>query len=116
MLVREALRTCPIAADVLIAYDGEQALRMLTELQFKPDFIVMDLSLPKFSGLVLLERFRELGGEPVIVFSASVNEADQARAMELGAREYVTKPPVFNDFVAAVHGMVERWATRAQSA
>jgi hypothetical protein len=46
LLIREAIRTSPIPADVMIAYDGAQALRLLGEFQFKPDFILLDLSLP----------------------------------------------------------------------
>jgi CheY-like chemotaxis protein len=44
LLIREAIRTSPIPADVMIAYDGAQALRLLGEFQFKPDFILLDLS------------------------------------------------------------------------
>ena len=51
LMVREAIRTSPTKADVVIAYDGEQALRFLTEFKFKPDLIILDLNVPKFNGL-----------------------------------------------------------------
>lgn len=49
MMIREALRGSPIAADVTIAYDGEQALRLL-EVGPKSDFVILDLSIPKGMG------------------------------------------------------------------
>jgi CheY-like chemotaxis protein len=47
LLIREALRSCPIPADVTIAYDGEEGLRMLTQEGRKFDFVILDLQLPK---------------------------------------------------------------------
>lgn len=51
LLVREDMGRSPIAADLTISYDGEQALKFLPELSFKPDFILLDLKLPTFDGL-----------------------------------------------------------------
>ncbi|MCU1336583.1 MAG: rcp1 3 [Bryobacterales bacterium] len=116
MLVREALRTCSIPADVMIAYDGEQGLRLLTELNFQPDFILLDLNLPKFSGLQLLERYHAQEGPPLIVLSGSNNPSDKERALELGARDYVQKPMTWPDFIQAVHDIVRRWAGRPRPA
>jgi two-component system response regulator len=110
MLVREALRSCSLPADVVIAYDGDEGLRLLTESKLKPDFVLLDLNLPKYSGLELLERCRAEEGAPVIVLSGSQNPGDRERALELGAREYVQKPLDFNSFMRAVHGIVMRWA------
>jgi len=110
LLVREALRSCSIPADVMIAYDGEQGLRMLTELNLKPDFILLDLNLPKFSGLQLLQRYNTQQGAPVIVLSGADNRGDGERALELGAREYVQKPMDFRKFIQTVHEIVGRWA------
>jgi DNA-binding response OmpR family regulator len=110
MLVREALRSCSTPADVVIAYDGDQGLRLLTETNFKPDFILLDLNLPKFSGLQLLESYNAQEGPPVIVLSGAGNPGDRERVLELGAREYVQKPLDFRGFTQIVHGIVGRWA------
>jgi two-component system, response regulator len=110
LLFREGLRRCDIPADVLIAHDGEQAMRLLNDLSFRPDFIVLDLNLPKCSGMELLERFRDTAGSPVIVLTSSTNPDDQDRAMALGALEYVIKPVGFGPFTSAVGGILERWA------
>lgn len=109
MLVREAVRTSNAKADILIAYDGEQALRMLSEFQFRPDFIILDLNLPKFSGLQILERYRAHEGPPVVVFTSSVNKVERERAFELGVREYLVKPSDLDEFMDTIRGAIERW-------
>jgi DNA-binding response OmpR family regulator len=115
MLVREALRSCPMAADVVIAYDGEQALRVLAELKVKPDFVLLDLNIPKFDGYVVLEEYRTQGGPPVIVLTASDRKEDKQRAMALGARDYVVKPRGLYEFMGAVQTILERWPGEASS-
>src|SRR5215467_15552753 len=84
LLIREAIRTSPAKADVLIAYDGEQALRMLNESGVRPDFIVLDLSIPRFDGFEVLRRYRADQGHPVAVFTASSNADEERKARELG--------------------------------
>ena len=115
MLVREALRSCPTPADVIIAYDGEQALKFLDELEFQPDFVLLDLNLPKFDGYTVLEKYRERGGPPLVVFTSSEDEGSKQRAMALGAQDYVVKPLIFREFMGTVQGIVERWAGGALS-
>jgi CheY-like chemotaxis protein len=110
LLFRESLKQSPLPADVLIAHDGEQALRMLDELAFTPDFIVLDLNLPKFSGLEMLERFRGRLGCPVVVLTSSFNPRDREKALELGAREFLTKPSTFGETVDLVCSLVVRLA------
>lgn len=109
MLVREAIRRSSVQADVLIAYDGEQALRILDELQFAPDFILLDLNVPKFDGLTLLERHRDRFGAPVIVLTGSENPEDKRRALELGVHDYVVKPVGFDPFLSRVQELIERF-------
>ncbi|HEY2843606.1 MAG TPA: response regulator [Bryobacteraceae bacterium] len=116
MLVREALRWSPIPADVIIAYDGEQALKILDEFGLKSDFIILDLSIPKFDGHAILERIKSSQGPPIVVFTSSSNSEDRRRAFENGASDYVIKPASFKAFMSAVQGIVERWAKPAGSA
>src|SRR5262249_25679741 len=87
---------------------GEQAIRILDELRFRPDFIILDLNLPKFSGLELLERYRGGLDCPVVVFTSSQKPDDRERALELGALEYVTKPLGFNPTTKLVGELLER--------
>jgi DNA-binding response OmpR family regulator len=93
----------------MIAYDGENAAQILAESNFKPDFVLLDLNLPKFSGLQLLERFNGDDPIPFIVLTSSVNPQDRERALALGAIEYVVKPANFEEFMQTVCGILERW-------
>jgi len=63
----------------------------------------------EFGGVELLKRCkpREI---PVVIFSGSVNPADEARAMTLGANEFVIKPIQLEDYVEAVWRIIGKWA------
>jgi len=112
LLVREAVRLSAVDADVLIAYDGEQAERFLLN---DPSLIILDLNVPKFSGFQILERHRVQQRAPVVVLTCSDNPADEKRALELGANEYVVKPARHDAFISSVRSMIERWIGRASS-
>jgi DNA-binding response OmpR family regulator len=109
LLIREALRTSPVAADVTIAYDGEEALKLLSGLDFKPAFILLDLNVPQCDGFTILKQYWTEDGPPVIVFTGSQNPADRERALDLGAQDYVNKPMGKRPFVEAIHQILERW-------
>ena len=108
LLIREALRRCSIPADVTIAYDGEQALAALAN--FHPDLIVLDLNLPKLSGIDVLKSFKNNSNIPIAVFSGSDNPADRKQVLDLGANEYLTKPPDFDGYMRAISDiLMRRW-------
>jgi CheY-like chemotaxis protein len=84
--------------------DGEQALNYLSgQLQYSdrgsyplPVTIFLDLKLPYFSGFQILEHIRSnpsLASIPVFVLTSSSEERDRQRALELGAKAYLVKPP-----------------------
>ena len=116
LLVREAIRTSSINADVIIAYDGEQALRFLKEFKIKPDLLVLDLNVPKFDGFQILEQYQSCDGGPVMVLTGSTNPDDQKRALEFGVQEYIIKPPSFQGFITTVQEAIARLADNRGSA
>jgi len=77
-----------IAADLMIVYDGEQALKLL---RVKVDFIILDLAMPKFDGFMVLQNYR----------SSPSLAASGKKALALGATDFVTKPMRFQSYVAA---------------
>ena len=116
LLVREAVRHSSVKADVMIAYDGEQALRLLNEFHFQPDFIILDLNIPKFNGLQILERYRAREGPPVVVLTSSINPHERDRAFELGVKEYLTKSIDMDEYMRTVQDAIERWMPSGETA
>src|SRR5712675_1470735 len=92
LLVGQALADCPTPVHLHIARDGEQALQFLEQPDFKPDLIILDLNIPKMSGYAVLALYPLKKKTPVVVFSASENDADVSRSLSLGAREFIHKP------------------------
>jgi CheY-like chemotaxis protein len=113
MLVREAVRTSPVTADLMIAYDGEQAFQVLTEFCFKPDFIFMDLTVPKLNGFEFLDHFHANQGPPVIVLTGSGDPANRQRAIDAGAKDYLVKPTDLDEFLNVVNKALVRWGKQA---
>jgi CheY-like chemotaxis protein len=109
LLTGQALADCSPPVELTIARDGEQALRMLSERNYKPDLIILDLNIPKIPGHVVLERY-PTKTTPVVVFSAYWNDVDLDRAFALGVREYIHKPSDLDAFKTVVCGMVQKWA------
>jgi DNA-binding response OmpR family regulator len=109
VLIRQILADASVPVNLHIVRDGEQALTMLSDADFQPALIILDLNIPRISGSVLLERWKA-EKVPVVVFSSSLSDAERARVMALGAREFVQKPTDVEAFSAAVCGIIERWA------
>jgi CheY-like chemotaxis protein len=108
LLTRQALADCSIPVKLTVAHDGEQALAMLSQRDYEPDLIILDLNLPKIPGHVLLQRYHA-NKVPIVVFSAYWNDVDLDRAFALGVREYVHKPNDLDVFRTAVCDMVRKW-------
>ena len=98
------------AIDLHRAIDGEQALAFVRknhpyEEAPRPDLIILDLNLPKTSGMEVLtelKRDESLRPIPVIMFSSSRREGDEVSSLKLGAQEYLTKPSSLEGFVETV--------------
>ncbi len=109
LLIEQALVECSTPVHLRIARDGEQALQILGEPGFTPDLVILDLNIPRISGYAVLASY-QLHETPVVVFSASQNEADIDRVLSLGAKDFVRKPLNRDDYKTAVTSIVQRWA------
>jgi CheY-like chemotaxis protein len=111
LLIGQALQECQIPVHLHIARDGQQALQMLVEPDFRLHLIILDLNIHKISGHALLSLYHPKK-TPVVVFTASENEADVGRAFSLGAKEFIHKPMDLDDYKATVCSMVQKFALR----
>jgi CheY-like chemotaxis protein len=114
LLIQQVLANCPVAFKLHVARDGEQALTMLADPHRKLDLVILDLNLPRITGLGVLERYYPKD-VPVVVFSVSWRHTDEHFAMALGASEYVRKPTDLQAYSAAVCGIIEKWVGRKQT-
>ena len=92
--------------EVLIAYDGEEALARVEADD--PDLIILDLMLPKIDGLEVAKRVRVKHSTPIIMVTAKDSELDKVLGLELGADDYVTKPFSNRELVARVKANLRR--------
>lgn len=71
-------------------FNGEEALEIAYENSY--DLIILDLMLPKLSGLEFIKEYRKEFNTPVIMLTAKITEQDIIQGLDLGADDYVTKP------------------------
>ena len=93
--------------DVEMAGDGEEGLRLATRGDH--DLIILDVMLPKKSGLDVCRELRANGSRtPVIMLTARGQEIDKIVGLKLGADDYVTKPFSFIELLARVEAVLRR--------
>jgi len=94
--------------------DGETALERVIE--GRPDLVLLDITLPKHSGLWVLEQLRQRENYvPVIVLSARQDESDKVAALSVGADDYITKPFALAELFARVAAVLRRSRLAAAS-
>lgn len=106
-MVSERLQQERIAT--LIAHDLFEAFRIVTTRHV--DAIILDLHMPKGNGDELVRQMKELkrtSSIPVIVLTGSAAEDDAARLLDLGADEFMRKPPDFAQLIGRLQGLIER--------
>jgi DNA-binding response OmpR family regulator len=97
--------------EVITAADGEEALLLATTRL--PDLVVLDMMMPKATGLEVTRSMREQSTTkdiPIILLTARAQEADVARGFDAGADDYVKKPFSPQDLQARVQALLERSA------
>jgi len=93
--------------EVKMAHDGAAGLQLATEGSF--DLVILDVMLPKLSGLDICKRVRRNGGSvPIIMLTARGQEIDKVLGLKVGADDYVTKPFSFLELMARVEAVMRR--------
>lgn len=98
---------------VTIARDGQEAIDKFEAGKF--DAILLDLMLPKVSGLDVCRTIRSKSDVPIIIVSAKSEEVDMVLMLELGADDYVTKPYRLRELVARIRAVLRRRETYTPS-
>lgn len=118
-LTREALKEAKVRNDLYVVEDGIEAIAFLRrEGKYKdspkPDLILLDLNLPKKSGLEVLTEIKaddKLKRIPVVVLTVSKDEEDIVKSYNLHANCFITKPVDLNQFLSVVKSIEDFWLT-----
>ncbi len=95
------------------ARNGEEALNILKDREANPDIIILDLNMPKVSGIEFLKIIKEDNARkniPTIILTTSSNHSDIKQCYQMGIAGYVLKPLKHDDYMASTTKLVEYWS------
>jgi two-component system, chemotaxis family, response regulator Rcp1 len=116
-LIREAFRSLHIAPNLHVASDGVDAIDYLRNAasrgsSARPDLIILDLSLPRKSGLEVLAEVKatpEIRQIPVVILSSSSADSDVQRSYDLHANSYIVKPADLSQVMTVIKAVSDFW-------
>jgi CheY-like chemotaxis protein len=126
-LTLRALKKHKIGNPVVVARDGAEALDYLfgrgayaeRDVRVLPQVVLLDLNLPKLSGIEVLRAIRADDRTkvlPVVILTSSMEDSDLASGYASGANSYIVKPVDFNQFAEAVRQLGLYWLVLNQTA
>ncbi len=92
--------------EVDTAYDGEEAINKAREKEY--DIILLDIMLPKYTGLEVCQMIREFSDVPIIMLTAKGEDMDKILGLEYGADDYITKPFNILEVKARIKAILRR--------
>jgi CheY-like chemotaxis protein len=98
-----ALHEADASVNCRMASDGKEALKILSDKSYLPDYIFLDLNMPQMNGKECLKEIRKrdhLNQIPVVIFTTSSAEREIAETRRLGANFFITKPPLVSVLAA----------------
>jgi two-component system, chemotaxis family, response regulator Rcp1 len=121
-LTKEAFRTSTKDVDLHVAMDGVEAMAFLRREGIhidapRPDFILLDLNLPKMDGREVLAHIKDDDGLktiPTLILTTSDAEEDVSASYALQANCYLTKPVQFDNFESLVRSVSDFWLTAVE--
>jgi DNA-binding response OmpR family regulator len=106
VLVRESLNEHGVRGELILISDGETAIRFIESFDTDgtncPDLVILDLNLPKASGLAVLRSMRrsvKCKDAPVVILSSSEVQTEKDEATRLGANRFIRKPMHLEEFM-----------------
>ena len=98
---------------IIIANNGEEALKVLNVDNFLPDIILLDLNMPKMNGiefLSILKSDENLRHIPAIILTTSKNQKDLLECYKIGIAGYVLKPLKYEDYILKIQNLLDYWS------
>jgi len=91
---------------IIQAYDGAAALERWAEEA--PDFVILDINLPKIDGFTVCQRIRKEADTPIIMLTVRSEDGDVVHGLEIGADDYISKPFSPRQLVARTQAVLRR--------
>lgn len=114
MTMKRAFKDLKIPNPLNVVRNGEEAISFLgNENNPKPSIILLDLNMPKMTGLELLKKIKDndmLKAIPVIIFTTSNQEKDKVESFKLGIGGYMVKPIDYAQFVEKIKTIHLYWS------
>ncbi len=114
MKLQRTVSKLQLKHNIIEAKNGEQALEVLKNTTKLPDIILLDLNMPRMSGIEFLEilkaddKYKYL---PTIILTTSENRADLLECYRIGIAGYVIKPLKYEDYETKLKSVFEYWET-----
>lgn len=119
-LILRALAKNHVHNEIIVVRDGQEAIEYLfgtgqyegRDIMALPELVLLDLKLPKLTGLEVLQRIRadeRTALLPVVILTSSTEDRDVVESYKLGANSFVSKPVEFGEFSEAIKQLGLYW-------
>lgn len=113
-LVRAGFEEASLAIDIQVISDGQAAVEFFDSDAAMPDLVLLDINLPKVSGIDVLKKIRNTARSqqiPVVILTSSDAELDIVRSYVEHANSFISKPVDFDKFMQVVKSIEDFWLT-----
>lgn len=110
-IFQEALKVIDDSIVCYFAHDGKEAINKLQDALLLPDMLFLDLNMPVMNGkdcLKALKDHKDLKHIPVVIYSTASADKEKSTCIELGARDFISKPPQFNALVETLTATLKK--------
>ena len=112
MKMERAISSLGLNHTINVANNGEEALEILEDNQQWPDLILLDLNMPRISGiefLMILKNNEDLKHIPTVILTTSDNQKDIEECYRIGVSGYIVKPLKYYDYVDKIQNVLSYW-------
>ncbi|WP_348667179.1 response regulator [uncultured Polaribacter sp.] len=112
MKMERAISSLGLNHIINVANNGEEALEILEDNQQWPDLILLDLNMPRISGiefLMILKNNEDLKHIPTVILTTSDNQKDIEECYRIGVSGYIVKPLKYYDYVDKIQNVLSYW-------
>ncbi|TXD49164.1 response regulator [Polaribacter sp. IC073] len=113
MKMKRTLSLLELKHTINVANNGEEALEVLEDKSKFPDLILLDLNMPKVSGiefLTILKNNDAIKHIPTVILTTSDNQKDLEECYRIGVSGYILKPLKYDDYVKKIESVMSYWS------